>query len=757
MRLVPTEAQVLLRDTLRRRLESPPADLWPALAEMGLLGLALPEAHGGASPAEIAVVAEELGRAVRREPWIATCILAAPLIAALGTKEQQAALLPEIAAGRVRPALAHDENPAGALATRAAPDSAGWRLSGTKPLIPGGAEAGLFLVTAATSAGPALFLVRPGAPGLTLTPCQAVDGPAADLTLAGTPAERLGDADPTDALSLAHDRANAAACADAVGTMDALLAATIAHLTTREQFGKPLSAFQALRHRVAEMAVMCREARASTLLATLSVHDPATRARAVSGARAKVGRLARQVAHEAIQLHGAMGVTEELPLGRALRRLYAFERRWGTTDGHLSGYADALDPVVADGLVRAGPADDEEMNLEIGPADAAFGDEVRAFLSASLPDELHRAERLTPGFLAEPAVGRRWQAILAAKGWAAPAWPAEHGGPGWSLTRRYLFDQECERAGEPHFRSAGLKMLAPVLMRYGTKDQQARHLPGILSGADLWAQGYSEPGAGSDLASLKTRAVRDGDDYVVTGTKIWTTHAHAASRMFALVRTSDEGKRQAGLSFLLIAMDAPGVTVRPITSIDGSHEFNQVFLDGVRVPVAERVGDEGQGWQIARYLLEFERGGSFAGGLLRALHARAHRLLAAPGPAGRPFDDPLVRARFARIGTDIDANDMLELTALGEAEAGGAPGAVAASVMKIERSRIRQAIAELTAHAAGDLRWEPHRPLHDLPPEDPLDEARKVAVPAYLASRAQSIFGGTNEIQLEIIARALLG
>ena len=253
--------------------------------------------------------------------------------------------------------------------------------------------------------------------------------------------------------------------------------------------------------------------------------------------------------------------------------------------------------------------------------------------------------------------------------------------------------------------------------------------------------------------------MRQGDSYIVTGAKIWTTHAQHATHLFALVRTADTGRKQEGISFLLIDMGTPGVTVRPIQSIDGSREFNEVVLDGVAVPVTDRVGAEGEGWTIARYLLEFERGGSFAGGLLRALHARAFCLLDATGPAGRPLDDPVVLARFAEIGTRIDANEMLELAALSEAEAGGSPGPVAASVLKIERSRIRQAIAELAAGALGPdaLRWEPHRPLHDLAPEDSLAELRKVAVPAYLNSRAQSIFGGTNEIQLEIIARDLLG
>lgn len=399
------------------------------------------------------------------------------------------------------------------------------------------------------------------------------------------------------------------------------------------------------------------------------------------------------------------------------------------------------------------------MDLFLSPEELAFREEVRAFLDATLDDELRRAERLNPGFIAHPSYGLRWQAKLAAKGWAVPSWPAEYGGPPWTLTQRYIFDQECERRGEPRFRTQGIKMLAPVLMRYGTPEQQRHYLPRIISGQDVWAQGYSEPGSGSDLASLRTKAVLEGDEYVVNGSKIWVSLAHESSHMFTLVRTADTGRKQEGITFLLIALDAPGVTIRPIRSICGSHEFNEVFLDNVRVPVAHRIAEEGQGWEVSKYLLEFERGGNFAGGMLRAWHGRLLRLASEPGAEGaRAIDDPLVAARFAEIGTDIDANDMIELTAMSKVQSGGSPGSIASSVMKIQRSRIRQAISELAALIVGvdAIRWEEHRPLHDLPAESQIDEERKVASLIYFNSRSQSLLGGSNEIQLEILARDLL-
>lgn len=749
MRLTPGDDERLLRDAARGVLARGAG--WADFAEQGWLALPVGEAFGGlgGSGPLIGVLAEEMGRA-RVPGWVAGAVLPAALIEAAGSAAQKAEWLPALAEGRLRVAVAHSEG-RGILGVSTRWDGA---LHGVKPAVVDAGTADIWLVTAVTPAGLGVFAVTPFA----VSEYDHIDdGRAADLTFAATPAIPLGDpaVDATSAILEALDRANAAACAEALGAMEGLIEATVEYTKTRIQFGQPLAKFQALRHRMAEMAVKRDEARGSALLAALSLTlSPRDRARAVSGARAKIGRLSRQVAHEAIQLHGAMGVSEEMPLGLWLRRLFAFENTWGHTDAHLARYADLMaDPALREeGLLRPGP--DEGMNLSLSPEDIAFRDEVRAFFTATLDPATERAERLNPSFLAHPPTGLAWLQKLP-KGWAVPSWPAEHGGPGWTLTQRYLFDQESERAGEPHFRGASFKMIAPVLMRYGTEAQKALYLPRILKGQDFWAQGYSEPGSGSDLASLSCRAVREGDDYIVTGSKIWSTHAHHATKMFALVRTDDGGKKQQGITFLLIDLKAPGVSLRPIRSIDGTHEFNQTFFDGVRVPVADRVGEEGDGWEIAKYLLEFERGGSFAGGLLRALYARLWRIAEGSDLTA----DPLFRARFAEIGTDIDANDMLELGSMSAVASGGNPGAVPAAVMKIERSRIRQAITELAAHSLGPeaLRWEATRPLDALPVESALAEERKVAVPAYLNARAQSIFGGSNEIQLEIIARALIG
>jgi acyl-CoA dehydrogenase len=388
--------------------------------------------------------------------------------------------------------------------------------------------------------------------------------------------------------------------------------------------------------------------------------------------------------------------------------------------------------------------------------DLAFRDEVRAFLRERLTDDMVRATRLNTSVFSEPDVCLRWHRILHERGWVAPAWPVEHGGAGWSLVRRWIFETELARAGAPPLSPMGLRMAGPVIMRFGTPAQRARWLPRILSGEDAWCQGYSEPGSGSDLASLRTRAVRDGDAYVVDGTKIWTTHAHHADMMFALVRTDADGaRRQDGISFLLIDMRSPGITVRPIRSASGDHEVNQVFLDGVRVPVDHRIGDEGQGWTIAKYLLEFERGGAIAAARLRAALERVVALAQARGA----LDDPDLALAVSAVEVDVDALEATELRVMATMQVGQNPGGLVSSMLKLRWSELQQAITRLGVRALGAdaLLWEPARPLHLHEPGSGLDDDARPVVAQYLNARAYTIFGGSSEIQREIVAREVLG
>ena len=400
------------------------------------------------------------------------------------------------------------------------------------------------------------------------------------------------------------------------------------------------------------------------------------------------------------------------------------------------------------------------MNLQLTADERAFRDEVRAFLGEHLGDELTRGQRLTTTVLTEPEVSARWHRALYQRGWAAPSWPPEHGGPGWSPVQHFLFEWECERAGAPKVSIIGLRMVGPVLIAFGTPEQQRRYLPGILSGDDYWCQGYSEPGAGSDLAALQTRAAREGDDYVVNGTKIWTTHAHLANRMFALVRTGGEGgRKQDGISFLLIDMDTPGITVQPIRTIGGEHEVNQVFFDDVRVPQANRVGEEGKGWSYGKVLLEFERGGGAVAARLRAALTRVRAVMEPTAPDGRsPMDDdPSLRSRVARLEIDLDALAMTELRLMAARQQGHAPGPMS-SLLKLRSSELQQAIGRLGVDAVGHdvLPWEPRRPLYGIDPPAFIDEAAMPIASLYLNARAYSIFGGSIEVQHDILAKTLL-
>ncbi len=393
------------------------------------------------------------------------------------------------------------------------------------------------------------------------------------------------------------------------------------------------------------------------------------------------------------------------------------------------------------------------MDLKISPADIAFREEVRQFLDANVPDHVRRAVELTTAFITEPEIAIDFHKALHKKGWSVFNWPKEYGGPGWNAVQRYIFDTECARANAPMYNGAGRVMLAPVLMKFGRQDQKDFYLPRIAAGEDHWAQGYSEPGSGSDLASLRTKAESDGDDYVVNGQKIWTTQAHKSNRIFALVRTSTEGKRQEGITFLLIDLDSPGITIRPIVGNGGDHEFNEVFFDSVRVPKANRIGEENKGWDYAKYLLEFERGGSLAAGRVRAQFTRLVNRINTHCP-----DDPDIATRLAELGTDIDAMEMIDISILSAIQSDSNPGAMS-SLVKMRWSQIRQQITELAMDAIGEqaLKWVAQRPLYEslqLPAEE---EELLTSAPRYLNYRAYTIFGGSTEIQTQILAKSVLG
>ena len=392
------------------------------------------------------------------------------------------------------------------------------------------------------------------------------------------------------------------------------------------------------------------------------------------------------------------------------------------------------------------------MDLNYSTEELAFRDEVRAWLRANLPDDLRQKMESYEDLSKDDLL--RWHKILAKKGWVAPDWPEEWGGTGWNAVQRYIFEEECGFAASPPLVSFGLRMCAPVLLKFGTEAQKKRFLPRIYDGTDFWCQGYSEPGSGSDLASLKMRAARQNGHYVVTGQKTWTTLGHYADWIFCLVRTDpNTGKRQDGISFLLIDMRTPGITVRPIVLLDGSQEVNEVFFDDVKVPVENLVHEEGKGWTVAKYLLGYERMGTGRIGHSKRELARLKEVAGDYMKDGRPLlEDPRFRDRLTRVEVELMALEITNLRFLDQMRRSGRPPGADVSMLKIKGTEIQQAITELMMQAAGPLA-QAFRPVDAMD----FDHVTARLAPRYCNMRKATIYAGSNEIQRNIIAKATLG
>ena len=397
------------------------------------------------------------------------------------------------------------------------------------------------------------------------------------------------------------------------------------------------------------------------------------------------------------------------------------------------------------------------MNLSFTSEEEAFRTEVREFLKKKLPARLAEKVRAQRHLIRDDMM--RWHTILNERGWLAGHWPQQYGGAAWNAVQSFIFETECALAHAPRVVPFGVNMLGPVLIKLGTEAQKKHWLPRILDGADWWCKGYSEPGAGSDLAGLKTRAVLKGDHYIVNGQKTWTTLGQYANMIFCLVRTDPEAKKQEGISFLLIDMASPGVEVRPIRLLEGGAEVNEVFFTDVRVPVENLVGDDNRGWTCAKYLLTYERTNIAGTGLSMAALAQLKQVAARITRNGRALaDDPLFAARMARVEIELENMRITNLRVLAAVAGGGAPGAES-SMMKIRGTQIRQEITSLYRRAMGPYA----RPFiedaleegFDDPPVGPQEAAPAAA--HYYNYRKLSIFGGSNEIQRNIIAKMILG
>jgi alkylation response protein AidB-like acyl-CoA dehydrogenase len=397
------------------------------------------------------------------------------------------------------------------------------------------------------------------------------------------------------------------------------------------------------------------------------------------------------------------------------------------------------------------------MDLNYSPADDAYRADIRAWLDANLPQAL-RAKVLDHKRLSRDDYAS-WHKLLGTRGWSVVAWPKEYGGPGWDATQRHIWDEECARIGAPGVLPFGVSMVAPVIMKYGSDAQKAYYLPRILDGTDWWCQGYSEPGSGSDLASLRTRAERQGDHYVVNGQKTWTTLGQFADMMFCLVRTDTGAKKQEGISFLLIDMKTPGITVRPIITLDEDHEVNEVFLEDVKVPVENLVGEENRGWTYAKYLLGHERTGIARVGQSKRELVFLKRLAADQKKGGVSLlNDPVFSAKIAALEIEMMALEVTVQRVVASEANGRGPGPEA-SMLKIKGTEVQQALTELMVEAVGpqaaafDPAYLEGEREHSLAGDD--DAAPLAAY--YFNFRKTSIYGGSNEIQKNIIAQMILG
>jgi alkylation response protein AidB-like acyl-CoA dehydrogenase len=391
------------------------------------------------------------------------------------------------------------------------------------------------------------------------------------------------------------------------------------------------------------------------------------------------------------------------------------------------------------------------MDLAFTPEEQAFREEIRAWVSANLPADLshkvHNALHLTRDDM------QRWAKILGSKGWLGHGWPKEFGGPGWNSVQKHLFEEECALAGAPRVVPFGPVMVAPVIMAFGSPEQQRRFLPGIADGSVWWSQGYSEPGSGSDLASVKTRAERQGNQYIVNGQKTWTTLGQYGEWIFCLVRTSTEGKPQTGISFLLIDMKSPGVTVRPIIMLDGGHEVNEVFFDNVAVPAENLIGEENKGWTYAKHLLSHERTNIADVNRAKRELERLKRIAKAEGV----YEDTRFRDEIAKLEVDVVALEMMVLRVLA-AEKSGKNSLDIAGLLKIRGSEIQQRYSELMMLAAGPNALPLIREAMEAGWQG--DQATALCAPlasTYFNMRKTTIYGGSNEVQRNIVAQVVLG
>ena len=748
--------------------------VWQAFADMGLLAAPFgPEFGGAGNFLDIVAIMEAFGRALVVEPYLPTVILAGGLLRRAGTPDSQDRIR-QIATGKAIYAVAFSEpgsrfNLADVSLT-ATPDGDAFRLSGRKCVVYGAPAADTLIVTARTSGGQrdehgvTLFMIDPGAAGLQRTDYPTTDGMrASDLTLDNVRVPKSavigGMEQGLPLLSRVIDEATVALCAEAVGAMGVLNEKTREHCLTRVAFGGPLARMQVIQHRLVDMLVAEAHAQALTLKAGLEFDRPdAEFAGVASAAKFQVGLEASMVAKSAVQLHGAMGITDELDVSHYFRRLTTIGSLFGGGDHHIRRYIRLAEPSApANGPDAVAAAIDTH---DLTPEDSGFRDRIRRFYEENLTDELRRAAEYTL-HMSPFEQGRKWQRILYQHGFGATNWPSEFGGCNWTPIQHMIWEAESARAGPPQTMGMGKGYCGPCVIKFGTQAQKDYFLPRILSGEDWWAQGYSEPGAGSDLASLQLNARSDGDDYVLNGSKIWTTFAHHANRIFCLTRTATGDKKQFGITFLLIDMNTPGIEIRPIPNMAGDHDFNQVFFTDVRVPKSRRLGEENGGWTVARHLLLYEHGANLSRANLENVRRlgwlREIAALEADGNGGRLADDPDFARRIAEMAIGIQAMDFACRQEFLKAHTGDPPSP-RNELLALRSKQIGQSLTELAMEAVGyyGAPFQPDvRKAGGLGPKVGPTHAI-MPMPFYLSQRGSTIAGGAPEVHRNNVAKRIL-
>ena len=712
------------------RFRSPGHDpaAYREMSALGWAALRLPDAAGGSGlgVAELVAIAEALGAALVPEPILATAAIA-PLL----TGADLAPTLAQVLKGQliVAPAWAERANTLDAVP---ATTFAAGRLSGVKRFVAaGGAEA--FLVQAREG----LALVRRDDPGVLVTEHFTQDGGVlAELRLNNAAAQAVAGS--LDAALQELTLANAGVL---LGTMERMIEITLEYLATRRQFGQPIGTFQVLQHRMVDLRLQLDMSRAVLAEAAATIdgdNDTATRAMAVSRAAARLSEAAMTVAREAIQLHGAIGMTDECDVGLYARKVLALYNRFGGASLHRARYL-RLHRDAAPGATRpvaVVAADDLPADYNDW-SDAAFRSHVQQWVEANYPPELrHPPERL------HRRDTKVWYDRLSAHGWIAPGWAPELGGMGLSPAKQVIMQDVFARHGCGRFSDHGVNQLGPLIIRFGTTAQKAFFLPRIITGEHIWCQGYSEPNAGSDLASLRTEAVLDGDEWVINGQKIWTTLATDANWIYLLVRTDKAAKKQAGISFLLVPMDRPGITVRPILTLGMHPEFCEVFFDNVRVPRDSLVGEVNDGWTMDKALLGFER--LFVGAPPQSANTLS-QLETLAGELG-VTDEPMFMERYVRLLLDLRDHESLYEIYVDKVRRGEDLGPDV-SLLKINQTELYKRITQAAIDIAGE-----YAALRQCPPGD----TSVTPAAMWLQSLVTTIYGGTSEIPRNILSKHVL-